>query len=278
MCAPKDFSPASFVDTLRVLAVRADKPFAEPGEHVSVEALVADPTGLGRNVYFAYGTCLNPGSGEVVDCASRVGPMTTIPVDADGRAVFGVEVPEDALAKVSPDLPIGTLGIVFAVCAGSFVDAPRAPGAPIGCTNGTRADFMWGVKRVTIITGARNQNPEIVRVLFDRQRWDEGFEMTLDPCPGGDVSSCPSDKQHELDVQINVDAMESYAGRTEDVVSFFYVSQGSLRDDVVRSSSDVYTTIYAPTAVDPSREIELWFVVRDDRGGTAFTKRTARLR
>src|SRR5438132_1286666 len=47
-CAPKDFTPASFVDTLRVLAVRADKPFAAPGENVQLTALVVDPNGKDR--------------------------------------------------------------------------------------------------------------------------------------------------------------------------------------------------------------------------------------
>src|SRR5438105_3550081 len=64
-CAPKDFTPASFVDTLRVLAVRADKPFAAPGENVQLTALVVDPNGKDRPIAFAFGTCINPGSGEI---------------------------------------------------------------------------------------------------------------------------------------------------------------------------------------------------------------------
>src|SRR5262249_39285463 len=127
MCAPKDFTSASVVDTLRVLAVRADRPLAEPGETVALEALVADPRGAGRNVYFAYATCINPGSGEIAACAEHLGAFHSTLVDPDGHASFSLTVPSNALASA----PIGEVGIVFAACAGSFVDSPRQPGAPI---------------------------------------------------------------------------------------------------------------------------------------------------
>jgi hypothetical protein len=100
----------------------------------------------------------------------------------------------------------------------------------------------------------------------------------LDPCSGTDVASCPADHQHEIDGVRDPNAAEPYLGRTEDIVTFFYASQGALRDEVVRANSTVQPTIFAPTNIDPSRPIEFWFVVRDDRGGMSFTKRTAALR
>ena len=281
-CAPASFTPSSSVDTLRVLAVEADKPIASPGETVVLRALIADPAGSARGVSFSYATCTNPGSGEIPDCAAHLGPMQNASIDADGNARFTIRVPDDALAGISPDLPVGTIGVVFAVCAGTFVNVPRQTTAPIGCIRDgslvSREGFMWGMKRITVIVGARNRNPEIARVFFDQRRWDEGFEMTIDGCPPGDVSSCPPARQHSVVVQLRENSAEPYLGRTEDIVTYFFSSQGALRDDVVRSPSDLYETIHAPVAPDPTRPVEMWFVVRDDRGGTSFTKRTARFR
>jgi len=279
MCAPKDFAPSAIVDTLRVLAIAADKSFAAPDEDVALDALVADPLGNGRDVAFAYATCVNPGSAEVPDCAAHVGAWRMASV-ADGHALFSVHVPRDALANAPPELPIGSVGVVYVVCAGDIV-ATAQPGAPRGCSRGnqpvSREGFQWGEKRITVVSGVRNKNPDIARVFFDRHRWDDGFPMEIDPCPPGDLSQCPADKEHALDVELVDGAAEMFAGRTEDVVTFFLVSQGSLRDEVVRST-DVYETIWAPTNIDASRSIEFWFVVRDDRGGVSFAHRTANVR
>ena len=79
---------------------------------------------------------MNPGSGEIPDCVARLGPMQSLGV-MDDAATFGVTVPSDALSGLA--LPVGAVGVVFAACAGDFVDRPRAYGAPIGCMDGSGA-------------------------------------------------------------------------------------------------------------------------------------------
>ncbi len=291
-CAPKDFAPSSAVDTLRVLAVQADKPFAAPGEDVKLSALVADPLGNGRPLHFAFGTCINPGSGEIQDCVARLGPMRTVPV-TDTSAELDVTVPAGAL--VGLQIPIGTVGVVFAVCAGTFAPQPRAFGAPIGCVDDkgslvSRDGFMWGMKRITVILGVRNGNPSITETKIDvsRNAWEETSNIPIKACPPGDVASCPSSLKHAIDVTMDPLSIESYPdpldlrqARTEDVVLFFFASQGAFGDEVVRPVSadagapQTFTTVWVPVAVDPARTVDFWFVLRDDRGGTSFVHRSA---
>ena len=65
-CAPKDFSPSSLVDSLRVLAVRADKSIAAPGESVHLDALVADPPHVSDEAVLQHDQERNhPARGEV---------------------------------------------------------------------------------------------------------------------------------------------------------------------------------------------------------------------
>jgi hypothetical protein len=279
-CAPQGFKSASLVDTVRVLAVQAELPFAEPGENVNLRALVVDPRGGGRELRFAFATCTNPGSAELAACVAGLGPFEETVVPPDGEPTFSVRVPDGALPS---DAPIGSVGVVFAACAGRFSVAARPEGAPLGCVDATdhvslRDAFFWGVKRITVLRGARNANPVVGAVAIDGHRWDEGFDVALDPCVGTRVDDCPAEKQHTLDVQIAKETAEPYLDRTEDVVTFFYTSQGALHDEVARATDWDFPNIYAPVGVDPSRPIDVWVVVRDDRGGVGWAHRTATLR
>lgn len=276
-CAPKDFTPSSLVSTLRVLAVRADKPFAAPGENVQLEALVVDPRGNGRDVRFAFGTCVNPGSGEIPDCVARLGPLKELGV-MDESATFGVDIPANALTGLQ--LPVGTVGVVFAACAGKFVDQPRTAGAPIGCSDDSRDSFVWGMKRITVIDIARNQNPEMAKIFWD----GGGSEPEIppfDPCT--DEKTCLS---HTIDIFPADGAAETYpdpldlkSTRTEDLVMFFFATDGKMQDEVVRLADPDgrgmrFTTRFEPLDIDPKKPIDFWFVLRDDRGGMSFAHRT----
>lgn len=276
-CAPQGFQPASLVDTVRVLAVQADKPFAEPGESVRLRALVADPRGAGRDLRFAFATCQNPGSGEIPECAARLGPFSELAVPPGGEPEFVVTVPDDALPEGAQT---GSVGVVFAVCAGTFSVDARPEGAPVGCVGldgriALRDGFMWGEKRVTILRGARNANPAVDKVFIDGHRWDEGFDVALDPCAGTRVGDCPIERRHSVDVTVPPGTAEAYLGRTEDLVTFFYVSHGALGDDVVRATDGDFANLYAPVGTDATRPIDVWVVVRDDRGGVGWAHRTA---
>src|ERR1700759_5123714 len=68
-----NFDPGSRVTSLRVLAVRADHPFAAPGESVALEALAFDPREGTRPLNFGWTTCVNPMASTVEGCLAAIG-------------------------------------------------------------------------------------------------------------------------------------------------------------------------------------------------------------
>jgi hypothetical protein len=62
-CGAGDFDPASKITSVRVLATRADKPFAKPGDDVTIEALAVDgraDRSTPMHVYWLPISCINP--------------------------------------------------------------------------------------------------------------------------------------------------------------------------------------------------------------------------
>jgi hypothetical protein len=272
-CSADSFEPSSRVDTLRVLAVRADLPFAQPGEAVHLSALTADPRGHARPIAYAWGTCLNPGSTEVGACGDAV------PGFSLGGPTFDLTVPATALDGLTT--PLGSLGVVFAACAGTF-RFTRTATAPLACVGGDgtvlgRDDFMWGEKRVTITTALRNANPKIASLSLGGAAWGEADDVTLPTCGAAEVADCPSDQKRTLTIVAAPGSAQPYAGLTEDLVAYFFVSQGKVDSDYVRADGGAFTVTFAAVGADPSEPVGVWVVLRDDRGGVDWIVRTARL-
>lgn len=75
-CAGEGFDPASRVDSVRLFAVRADKPYAKPGEVVTLEGLTTDarkdrPRPL--KLYWIPVACLNPRDDLYYLCFAALG-------------------------------------------------------------------------------------------------------------------------------------------------------------------------------------------------------------
>jgi len=170
-CGGQSFESASKVDSVRLLAVKADKPYARPGETVTLEALVAD----GRKdktrparVFWIPVVCLNPNEDAYFRCfappssqggpgmrliAARGGaPATTIPslaaipagVDASAALVqtntFSFVMPDDAVAPRKGIEPYGLAFVFNVVCAGQVRFARFEPSGgpqqvPVECTD-----------------------------------------------------------------------------------------------------------------------------------------------
>jgi len=158
-CGAAGFDPKSKVDSVRLFAARADKPYAKPGETVTLDVLAydgrANPTRQMKH-YFLPFVCLNPVGDSYYGCflPGVLGPPDggalpredagqRVPTSGEGSASFlpGVEdgtdltpflvqgtrfsyvVPKTAVVAraETPDEPYG-LTIVFTVaCAGRVV-------------------------------------------------------------------------------------------------------------------------------------------------------------
>lgn len=268
-CEQTTFEPASKVDTLRVLAVRADSPFATPGQRVHIDALVADPKGQGRAVQVAWGTCVNPGSGEVTACGSQAGGF------AVSGASFDLTVPSDALANPPTDYPVGVVGVVFAACGGGTFVSKRTDTAPVTCVDASgatlgRDDFMWGDKRIVTVPfeTCQEQQPSIACQ----------HNPTIHSVDLG-ARAIASGQSVEAIVTMEPGSAETYldprgSKSTEDLVAFFYASGGVVRDGFTRfDASGATRTVVAVTDAQRGTTVNVWVVVRDDRGGMDWQER-----
>jgi len=276
-CEATGFEPEYVVDTLRVLGVQADAPIAAPGQTVHFTTLWADPNGNARPIQWAWGTCVNPGSNQVNDCAAVVKSF------ALGGDSFQATVPNDALDGV----PAGELGVVFAACAGTLTLVPNATGAPVTCTDANggaieREGFIWGGTRVIVLPGFTNSNPLIDSVSIDGQPWGPGDAPPLATCAKKNTDDCPPETQHVFSYTAPSGSAETYdvglGPTTEELVGWFYVSQGSLTAGYASpepSDPPTFTMTFTPTLADSSKPLQVWLVLRDDRGGLSFTERHA---
>jgi hypothetical protein len=261
-CEATGFEPEYVVDTLRVLGVQADLPLAEPGENVHFTTMWADPNGGGRPIAWAWGTCLNPGSSQIPDCAAVI---TNVALGTDS---FSATVPANALDGVVA----GEFGVVFAACAGTITLAPnRATGAPVTCTDASgavgRQGFVWGGTRVIVVKGLRNANPGIDQVFIDGNSWGKNDAVTLDPTVTHAITYTQTDGSAETyDI--------GTGPTTEQLVGWFYVTQGTLVAGYASpDASGAFDMTYTAPATDRTRPVHLFLVLRDDRGGLAQTDR-----
>ena len=260
-----DFDPPSRVQDLRVLAVRADTPFALPGSEVRLEALAHDPQE--RAVTWGWGTCLESASSIAIDCL-RALRFESLHI--------GRDIPRHTLRVPDTDAPF--LGIVTVACPGRIV-AGDTEGVPLACVD--EADralplsaFELGLKRVYLRAPNLNHNPEIAEVVWDGKAWPEA-EVRREACLRPARDGCAAWSEHAVEVRAPgaVEQSVDQEGRpvTEQVVVQYYATAGEFDDDA-RVIARPGTTWRARAGDRGS--VTLWFVVRDDRGGVSWTARS----
>jgi hypothetical protein len=294
-CGPA-FEPGTEVSGVRILATRADKPYARPGETVSLETLAVD--GRARkdrplDVYWVPLPCVDPPDDLYYACFAGFGAKTGVdltPSLAKGTT-FSFTVPSDALAThPAPSAgPRYGLVIVFNIACPGHVEAiardasePQAP--PIACFDDAHNrlgpdQWVFGFARVFVYDTLRNQNPVIGSVSLGGHAVDPSAGVTLDRCRAGSEADCPT---LSLDVDVPASSQEIVPpigpgddpGREEIWVDWF--SSAGKIDDEARLLYDpaagklpsTATTFRAP--LSPS-ETTVWAVVHDSRAGVAWT-------
>lgn len=169
-CNGADFDPSSKIQSVRVLATRADKPFAKPGDTVNLEALAVDGRAdktRAMHVYWLPFTCTNPASDLYYACftsfATGLGgdagagdggsdagsrPIT-IPPGFDLTPFlpegpkYSITLPADIITSHPPvqgaAKPYGLAIAFFIACAGRVklvpleTASPSGQALPIGC-------------------------------------------------------------------------------------------------------------------------------------------------
>ena len=245
-CGPAGFDPQAKLTGVRVLSARADKPYAKPGDDVTVEMLAVDARKtpkLPMKLYWLPFVCENPFDDLYYACfapllggdggaADGGGADAGTPVFRPGLDItpFLKEGTKYSL-KISPDIvsrhkpvagsvaPYG-LVITFAIaCAGHVRTLAIDPNninpqkVPIGCfdDDGNQLgadDFVFTFARVYVYDTLTNANPEIQQVLFDGKPVDLTQGVVVDRCTTAEAD-CPA---HPIDLTIPDSSWELAVG------------------------------------------------------------------
>lgn len=287
-CAP-DFDPGSRVNTFRVLAQEMDAPFAKPGETVNINSLSYDPRG--RPVTWAWGACVNPAASTVQGCLDKIAADSAAtgssPVLAQGPGLssFSYSVPADTLDSLPEGARQSALvGVLSIACPGDLSFEQQSHELPFACKEaGTGRvmeldEYVVGLKRIQVRSTDRNQNPQIEQVLFDGEEWPEDEIKQIVPCntDGNDYKACDSTSQHKIGARPTAASVES--GRTEFGVDFseqviieYYATEGVFEYEIKIASDPV--TGWAARKAASGKDLTLWMVVHDDRGGATWVER-----
>jgi hypothetical protein len=278
-----DFDPASRITDLRVVAVRAETPYAAPGASVHLAALAVDPAA--RALTWGWGLCVNPMSATAPGCLAALDPSTII-IERD-KTTFDFVLPNDVITS----LPVGaaghaSVGAVVVACPGQLTSQrgsiPFACVEPADGRNLTTSEYVVGVKRIFARNTDRNDNPVIEGVTWDGADWPSSEIKEVVPCheTGNAYGACTRNEQHLIRVAIPPSSIESGvdsfgAPFHEQVIVQYYATEGIFEHDV-RLAGET-TTGWTARRGSAGQTVTMWFVVRDDRGGVAWEERQIRV-
>lgn len=174
-CGPQ-FDPSNELKALRVLGVQKDKPYAQPGDEVTLQMLWHDPQGRADVQRAWIGGCINPPGDLFYGCFAQQGQAEPGAVPIGGGDSFTVQIPDDIISgRQGPFEPgqrrYGLYMVFFALCAGELsfdteVDpnAVGATGLPIRCLDGDgeplgSEDFIVGYSSIYSFQDVSNRNP-----------------------------------------------------------------------------------------------------------------------
>lgn len=277
-----DFDPASRVTGFRILATRADQPYARPGETVVLDTLAVD--GLGRPFALAWTQCTRPRATTATGCLDAIdAPL----VQGPDLARHEVRIPDDILAGVPDDAITGvTVGVVQAICPGTVAMDPTAP-LRLRCDEDGAAlpadAYDVGVKRVFVRPAERNANPAIEAVTLDGAPWPADLIPTVDACADGTTNRFDRCDAPALAIGVVPSATSAEQGVDdlgrpfgESLLAQFYATEGLFEYEV--RDATAATTRFRARAGARGERLTLWFVVRDDRGGVDWTSRQVDVR
>ena len=285
-----DFDPGSRVTSFRVLAVQADLPFARPGETVTLSSLSYDPEG--RSVSWAWATCVNPAASTVEGCLAKMAADTQAsgasPILAQGPGLdtFTYTVPTGTLDSLPVAARAGAfVGVLNVACPGTLSFEPGPADLPFRCADPSTGralgldEYVVGLKRIFVRSEDRNQNPSIARVTFDGADWPEGDLKQVDVCDtyGNSYAECAGSSKHRIGAYVADGSVESGrdqfgADFAEQVVVEYYATEG-IFESSVRIAADPQTG-WAARRQASGADVNVWFVVHDDRGGVTWAERT----
>lgn len=283
-CEDAGFERSEEITKLRVLAIQVDPPELGPGDTGDVQALVVDPEG--RDVAYVWELCVvDDGPDAEYACA----------LDEEGETL-GVTLSSDATAQIPYDTIAGFTGGIAALCASlETIDLPEFAtfpacdrGFPVTLRltatvgDGQGANREVAVKRVLLlredIETEQNTNPTLSGLLVD------GAPVAF----GGQAVVAPGEEPLALQAVVAEDQAEQYEdddeedGQNDEVLALrwfstagridrtqtFYARDGVPMVELQANEIDFTKGI----AVNSGTDVQMWLVLRDDRGGVDFAQ------
>lgn len=277
------------VDRTRVLGVRVEaandpaRATLVPGEAANVKWLIASP-GPRPNLSFAWALCASPtGTYPTPRCE---GPLLAAETGNGGG--------EDVVSMTVPAPPAGTIGDAAEVLLLAAFCADGTPTLDARAFTATCAHGAPLLASTTLRVGAPNVNPTIADgdlLLDGAPLAPSSVSVANVPCTDApDAVVVAPGGEHPLVFRFRDDqreiAPEVRDGKEALIVSHVVTSgeldrQYSAFDAVEAAPKEVTITWTTPPAaqVPPAGQlVQLFFVLRDGRGGTAFARRAVCVR
>ena len=297
-----DFAPKNQVSAIRILAARADQPYARPGEAVHIEGLVEDARkapARPMRVFWFPAPCVDPVGFQYFGCFPSFEALFPSGVDLTPSLAEGTEVtvtiPQDALANVvlrpGQRERFATAYVFMVACAGHVERVPRRGGLgpnaiPVACFDESGRelgpeDFVFGYTRVFVFEQRRNAIPSLDGVTFQGKPVDPAAGIVTGRCvaedPNGDCKSTVkldvvfSDAAAEVDPD-NVDE-DGKVGRETLYVDWFTSVGKFTTDRKILFDGQLGRTPKSAIELSPPRDPAkgtIWAVLHDNRGGTSW--------
>jgi len=204
------FDPPSLVNSLRIFAVVIDKPFAHPGDTVSLEMAFVDARDTGGNftpIQIVWlGGCFNPPGLQYYGCYEPLGvlfeQLASGEIPPDGYIGVGpnfdLSLPDDIVSSL-PDpedgnTKFGLAYVFFMACAGEVrpvvQDGDTSAGFfPLGCFDAEGVElgpdgFVPGYTQIYVFDdGRENANPDVRALIFDGDKIEPEAVIQATFCP-----------------------------------------------------------------------------------------------
>jgi hypothetical protein len=298
-CAAPDFDAPSHVDSMRVLAARADQPYAPPGASVNLEALAVDGRASPSepmHVFFLPTPCFNPPGDAYYGCFPAFAKQ--FPRDVDLGAVLGagttfqLNLPSNIIDTHGEASALGAYGVAYAffiACAGHVEYRPEQAGAaadavPFGCfdVSGHRLgaeDFVFAYATVYAFGDRSNQNRAFDSVSYDGHVIDPSAGLDLAHCTQSRIDDCPT-KDFDLAVPSSSQELDPSnlspdgAMLRENLYVQYFSTGGKLTNDTTilfdaRNGRLAHTGDSFKTPLAPG-EYQFWAVLHDNRSGVSW--------
>lgn len=286
-CRPDFGERESLVTRTQVLAISGEPPEAKPGEPVSYSLLVATPEGPLTTPGASWAFCTTPKLLTENGAASAACLGAGVTAIADGVPTIEAVTPADACKLFGPEVTSAELRPRDADLTGGYyqplrvtVFGPRVheegPTVAFGLERlrCNLANAAADVARDFGLRYAANQNPELVSLTA----FEGGVPVALDAIPRSarvTLRAAWTDGSAERYVAYDL-ASRTLGSRRETMrVSWFSTAGTFANDRTGRGEEELETfTENEWTAPDTSTTTHLFVVLRDARGGVAFTTRT----